>query len=126
MNWHRILIGFAVSVIGGDLVIYPIMEWYFWPRLRKDHGESKPKGGTLTRQVGCLERALYTGAILIGAWQWIGIWLAIKVASRWRSTSGDSEAPVDNVWLIGTGLSVLLGFVGAWIAAAHLPMFPKT
>jgi hypothetical protein len=124
MSWHRILIGFVVSVIGGDLVIYPVMEWYLWPRLAKHYGLGKSKGYNFARQVGWLERALYTAALLIGAWQWVGIWLAIKVAARWRSTSGDPDAPVDNVWLIGTGLSVLFAFLGAWIALAKVPVKP--
>ena len=117
---QRIIWGFIVSVVGGDLVIYPIVVWYLWPKLVRRHKEVKSKG-MLSRQVGWLERALYTASLLVGAWQWIGIWLAMKVAARWRSTSGDSDAPVDNVWLIGSGLSVLFGFLGAWVALGHPP-----
>lgn len=124
MNFCLIILGFIVSVIGGDIVIYPLLEKYLWPQLEKHHG-FKRKFHTFTRAVGWLERALYTGAILIGSWEWVGVWLAIKVAARWRSKAADSEAdvPVDNVWLIGTGLSVLFGFLGAWIASGHLPYF---
>jgi hypothetical protein len=27
----------------------------------------------------------------------------------------------DNIWMIGTCLSVLFGLIGAWIALGHLP-----
>jgi len=123
-NWCRVVLGFVVSVIGGDLVIYPLVQWYLWPQIAKHYGETKPKGHTFTRSVGWLERVLYTAALLANAWQWIGIWLAVKVAARWRSTAGDSDAPVDNVWLIGTGLSVLFGFLGAWVALGKFPVKP--
>jgi hypothetical protein len=120
MNWCRLIFGLIVSVVGGDLVVYPVVEWYLWPQLKKHHATEQSKH-TFTRQLGWLERFLYTVALIVGAWQWVGVWLAIKVAARWRSTSGDTDAPVDNVWLIGTGLSVLFGFVGAWIALGKLP-----
>jgi hypothetical protein len=124
MNWCRFILGLSVSVIGGDLVIYPIVAWYLWPQLIKHHGVVR-SAHTFTRQVGWIERALYTGALFVGAWQWVGIWLAVKVATRWRSTAGDDSAPVDGLWLIGTALSVLFGFIGALIALGHLPSFGK-
>jgi hypothetical protein len=125
MNWCHILAGFFVSVVVGDIVINPLLERWLWPQLEKHHESFKRQSHTFTRQVGWLERALYTGAILVGAWEWVGVWLAIKIAARWRSNAGDSEkgVPVDNIWLIGTGLSVLFGFIGAWIASGHLPYF---
>jgi hypothetical protein len=125
MHWYRIVIGFALSVFGADVVIHPLLNWYMWPQIAKHHGETKASGTSFTRQVGWLERALYTGALLVGAWQWVGIWLAIKVAARWRSTSGDTGTPVDNIWLMGTGLSVLFGFLGAWLAGGHIPPLGK-
>jgi hypothetical protein len=124
MHWWRILVGFVASIFGADCVIWPLMNWYLHPRLAEHHN-AKPMKHTFSRLVGWLERALYTSAILIGAWHWIGLWLALKVAARWRSTSGDPEAPVDNVWLIGVGLSVLFGFLGAWIALGRVPTMPS-
>jgi hypothetical protein len=125
MHWYRIILGFIVSVVIGDLVIRPLVENYLWPQLHKHH-KVELQTHTLSRQVGWLERALYTGAITIGAWEWVGVWLAIKVASRWRSTSGDpGGTPVDNIWLIGTGISIVFGFLGAWIVLGHLPYYRK-
>jgi hypothetical protein len=121
MNWCRVILGFVVSIIGGDLVIYPIVEWYLWPQLQKYHGVEQKKH-TFTRQVGLLERALYTVSLFVGAWQWIGVWFVIKAAARWRSTSGDTDTPVDNVWLIGNGLSVLFGYIGAYVALGRVPL----
>jgi hypothetical protein len=117
----RISLGFFVSVVVGDLVISPIIVKYCWPRLVKHHKVTAGKG-TFSREVGWLERLMYTGAIYCGAWQWIGVWMAVKVAARWRSTAGDTAAPVDNVWLLGSGLSILFGFLGAWVALGHLPI----
>ncbi len=92
-HWLRVTVGCVVSIVVGDLVISTLIGW-LWSGLEKHHYITRAEH-TFTRQLGWLERALYTSALLAGAWQWIGVWLAIKVAARWRSTSGDTEAPVD-------------------------------
>ena len=121
MTWYRIILGFAVSIVGGDLLLHSLIDLYLWPKIYKAYDLPSPKF-PLTRQVGWLERLLYTGALYVGAWQWIGVWLAIKVAARWRSTSGPPYGSSDNIWLIGTGISVLFGFLGAWVALGQLPL----
>ena len=77
----------------------------------------------LTMPLGMLERGLYSGALIIGMWQLIGAWFLLKVSAKWKTPSSFRGA--DNVWLIGSGLSLLFGFIGAWIALGHLPMIPK-
>jgi hypothetical protein len=121
MHWWRIILGFALSIVGGDLVLHVLIDKCLWPKVLSSLGLKAPKF-TLTRQVGWLERLLYTLALYIGVWQWIGAWLAIKVAARWRSTSGPPYGSSDNIWLLGTGISVLFGFLGAWVALGHLPL----
>lgn len=124
MHWWRIILGFALSIIGGDLVLHRLIDEWLWPNYYGKLGEKKKAPERpLTRQVGWLERLLYTGALYVGAWQWIGIWLAMKVAIRWRSWPKDRpHGESDNIWVIGTGLSILFGFLGAWVALGHLPL----
>lgn len=133
MDWCLVFLGLAFSVVGGDLVLHNLIDLFLWPKFYEVHNLPPPpvfpltkRVGwlvfPLTRQVGWLERFLYTLAIYVGVWQWIGVWLAIKVAARWRSTQERPYGPADNIWLIGTGLSVLFGFVGAWVALGLLPL----
>jgi len=71
-----------------------------------------------------LERAIYTGALLVpgSGIQLIAGFLAVKVAARWHGLSGPrATADSDNIWIIGTWLSVLFGVAGAWIALGHMP-----
>jgi len=115
------IVGFVVSVFVGDLVIHPVQQ-YLWNLLHV-HYEVKPRpiGRNLARYVGLVERALYTGAVLIGAYQWFGVWLAVKVAARWRSKAGGDDVPFDNVWLLLNALSLIFGFLGGCIGLRHFP-----
>lgn len=123
-KYIRIALGFFLSLVVGDFAIHAVIVHYCWPKLIRAFPKGIRSGkGTFAREVGYLERLLYTGSICCGAPQWVAVWLALKVAARWRSTSGDTPAPIDDVWTIGTGLSVLFAFLGAWVAMGHLPAF---
>jgi hypothetical protein len=57
---------------------------------------------------------------MISMWQLIGGWFVLKVGAKWKTPSAYRGA--DNVWLIGTGLSLIFAFLGAWIALGHMPI----
>ena len=74
--------------------------------------------------VGVLERAIYTTALMVpgSGIQIVAGFLAVKVAARWHGSSGPrATADSDNIWIIGTWLSVLFGLGGAWIALGRMP-----
>ena len=74
--------------------------------------------------VGVLERAIYLTALMVpgSGIQIVAGFLAVKVAARWHGTSGPrATADSDNIWIIGTWLSVLFGVAGDWIALGHMP-----
>lgn len=126
MNVLRVIAGFAFSVLVGHLALWSLIEKTLWPYVRKDHppelGHHKSR---LSWMVGVLERAIYTGALMVpgSGIQLIAGFLAVKVTARWHGSSGPrATADSDNIWIIGTWLSVLFGAVGAWIALGHLPV----
>jgi hypothetical protein len=125
MNVSRVVSGFAFSVLLGHFVLWSLIEKTLWPNVRKhhppdpDHNKSR-----LSWMVGVLERTIYTGAFMLpgSGIQLVAGFLALKVASRWHSSSGPrSSVDSDNIWMIGTCLSVFFGLAGAWIALAHMP-----
>jgi hypothetical protein len=122
MNWSRVAVGLLASTVGGAAVLYLVIDLILWGRFYKDSHEVKNprRRFTLTILVGALERLLYTLSICIGAWEWVGIWIAVKVAVRWRSDKSP-EGKVDNIWLIGMALSVLCGYLCAWFILGKLP-----
>jgi hypothetical protein len=40
---------------------------------------------------GCLERTLYIKSLLLGKPEFIGVWLALKVAGQWDLWKGETE-----------------------------------
>ena len=83
--WHwRFIGGFAISIGGGQIVIWPLMKLLRWYSKAPQHISLKNQRG-LSWVTGIVEEGLYTSALIVGAYQWIGIWLAMKVAARWKS-----------------------------------------
>ncbi len=90
--------------------------------------------------LGLVERPLYVAAWILGAPEFIGVWLALKVAGGWSGWSEGVTVPVKpgsdakikitgrhllNTHLIGSALSVLNAVVGAlaiqWLIAGSWP-----
>ena len=122
----RVIAGFAFSILVGHIVLWMLIEKTLWPYIRKYHPhEPNQHKSLLSWMVGVLERAIYTGALMVpgSGIQLIAGFLAVKVTARWHGSSGPrATADSDNIWIIGTWLSVLFGAVGAWIALGHLPL----
>lgn len=122
----RVIAGFAFSILVGHIVLWLLIEKTLWPYVRKDHPpELEHHKSRLSWMVGILERAIYTGALMVpgSGIQLIAGFLLLKVTARWHGSSGPrATADSDNIWIIGTWLSVLFGAVGAWIALGHLPL----
>lgn len=130
-----LFVGYIISIFMGDFVIRPI---------RNKMYEGFEGGDELHRWraqvIGWLERFLYTTSILIGSPEFIAVWLALKVAGqwdRWKLDIGEKAAfgtvrarATYSVYLVGNGLSILFGGVGAilfkligkdeWILASTL------
>jgi hypothetical protein len=125
-DWRHIALGFSASVIGGEVVLYLLLEKFLWPRAAKRHKFTLSPVHHLSGAVGMVERFLYTSALIVGVKEWVGVWLAVKVIARWQSAAPDKQ-PEDsnNIWLIGTGLSLWFGFLGACIVLGHAPTFLK-
>lgn len=125
MSVLRVIAGFAFSVVVGHFVLWSLIEKTLWPYVRRNHSpDPDHHKSRLSWMVGVLERAIYTGALMVpgSGIQLIAGFLALKVASRWHSSSGPrSTVDSDNIWMIGTCLSVLFGVAGAWIALGHVP-----
>jgi hypothetical protein len=125
MNALRMVAGFAFSIVVGHFVLWSLIEKTLWPYVRKHHPpDPNHHKSRLSWMVGVLERGIYTGAFLLPGTgiQLIAGFLALKVASRWHSTSGPrSMVDSDNIWMIGSCLSVLFGLAGAWIVLGHMP-----
>lgn len=136
-HWMQVICwiaGFAVSLGLGDLITRAVVLPLWRELTRRDRerceralaalGKGAPAEWTrvnpeanFSRLVGIVERLLYTGALLASRQEFIGVWLGIKVIARWQTNPHD-EKPIDsdNIWLVGSGLSLLLGYLGYLIS----------
>lgn len=121
--WWAYVMGYGFSILGGHVFIKRVVRQMHrglgtQGRPHKWHGAA----------VGFLERAMYTASWHVGAPEFIAVWLGLKVAGRWevwRSGLEGEESRVPgrsiyNVFLIGSGLSILYASVGA-LAPEWLP-----
>lgn len=116
----RAVFGFFVSTIGGTIVLWLLIDKAAWPYISKKHDIQGKVPGSLTLPLGIVERTSYTAALILGAPEWIAVWLAMKVAVGWRAQQ-ERKSPSDNLYLIGNALSIMFGLIGACIALGQLP-----
>ena len=106
--------GFLFSTVLGHIFINQIVD-SLWRNIGRI--ENEYHSDTLRPVQGYVERFLYTASYFTGHPSLIGLWPALKVASRWKEW-GEKEG--FSIFLTGTGLSIIYGVVGAqlikWLA----------
>lgn len=120
----RFIAGLGISTFGGQIVIWPLLTFLRWYAGSSKHKNAKgtneaPRG--LSWVTGLVERLLYTIAFALGAPQWVGLWMAMKIAARWKTEKDDNWAVNNHLWIIGSGISVAFGYLGALVALGKLP-----
>lgn len=115
----RYILGYFISIFGGALFLWIVIDKIAWTYLTKYGSKSKLHEKT-TLYLGIIERLIYTSVFIIDQPAFIAIWLALKVASQWKRWQ--DEPGTYNVFLIGNALSLIIAFIGAWIALDHVPL----
>ena len=123
-DWLPYVIGYGFATIVGH---YPI-KWLV-DRLWLSNGENKTTCGKhrpgwwLPKIVGWVERTLYVASINAGFPQFIGVWLAMKVAGEWyawkdgiKEVGSDvSGGSIYDIFIIGNGVSLAYALVGYYL-----------
>lgn len=119
--WYANAIGYIFAVFVGDFAIRKISD-----RMWQCLGWSKSETPNIRpdvwqpRLTGIVERVLYVAAFQVGKPEFIGVWLALKVAGQWTRWSKEPNTG-ENVpqgrsiyqnFLIGNALSVIYALVG--------------
>ena len=120
MNLCQIILGYSVSTLIGTLIISIVnaILWRFMPEeFKKDLFFS-----ISSALVGIIERFIYTSVLLLNVPQWIPIWLSVKTASQFKRWADENTRATFNIFLICSSLSILFGFLGAWIAIGKIPL----
>ncbi len=119
--WYAYAIGYGYAIFAGLLtarVVNSMWELIGW---KANDNESIRRNIWEPFSVGIIERALYVSSLILGHGVFIGFWLALKVAGRWTApweeSAGNKKSwPVTRsayqIFLVGSGISVLYAFVG--------------
>jgi hypothetical protein len=125
-NYYYYGIAYVVSIIGSQFVIKCTLE-NMWKqvdfRINKDPDfkkmeETRPFPQT-PRFIGLLESVLYTSAFLVNKYEFISVWLLLKVAGSFKRGSKNDERyerQKFNIFLIGNGILIIFSFVGSLIS----------
>ena len=124
--WWTYLLGYLFSVFVGSFVMVRLVVNAMWKGLgwKGDLSEDTIRPYAWHPiAVGCLDSVLYTSAWLANKPEFIGVWLAIKVAGKWDRWTKDGDVngkkihgrTFFNIFLIGSGLTVLYSVIGAKI-----------
>ena len=130
MSPIMLVAGYVFAVVVGHICVAAVVD-QLWTSLNTTPRQSSVvrPGAFLPRVVGLVERGIYLGSIQFGQPQFIGVWLALKVAGQWKRWGEPLEyegKTIDgrvfyNIFLIGNGLSVAYAAVASKIVSA-----PKT
>lgn len=133
LGWWPYIVGYLYSIFAGQFFILKILKPdYLVHSLHFDlNQKEQSEYCQYPKFVGYIERILYTTSLVCNQYAWIGIWLALKVASRWEAAklekemlNGKSDGSSDpkekiinnyadyNTFLIGNGLSVIYAVIG--------------
>lgn len=110
------IVGLAYALFAGHILTRPVSR-RAWGRVdpsRRDRPQATGHQDLHPAIVGYLERLAVAGAWMLGRPELAGAWLVLKAAAVWRTWEDDRG--VFNVFLIGTGTSVVFGVAGGLIA----------
>ena len=126
-DYVAVIVGYAFSRLVGHWLISRLVPtlWRVLGWKRNTEAEYLFFRPELPAMVGVLERTLYTTSMLLKQPQFIGLWLALKVAGGWKGWSEPVKTPdgkivlngrdLFSVFLIGSGFSIAYGITGALI-----------
>jgi hypothetical protein len=130
-NFIRAVI-FSFFFIGGisDLLVNRVIGYIWSHKSLKEVSVVKKaliadlkKVSWLPRIVGIFERIIFTTSFIIGKYEFIAIWLGLKVIGSWKNDSYENNKQSsmklwrirENIFLIGTALSIILSFIAAMV-----------
>ncbi|HHT9132126.1 MAG TPA: hypothetical protein ACFYED_06540 [Candidatus Tripitaka californicus] len=120
--WVAYTIGYLFAIIVAHFSISLVVD-RLWNSIgwEKDKDSELRPESHLPRILGCVERALYTASFQLDKSEFIGVWLALKVAGQWKRWGEDMEyggrkiigRTFYNIFLIGNALSIAYAIVSA-------------
>ena len=99
-----VLVGYVLGLFGGHLIVSRVVNsnWRkFLPKIKQHH--------PLPMIIGYLDRFIYITSILVGAEEFVAVWLVLKMAGEWNQSNDTHDRPLYHLFLLGNGLNVVVG-----------------
>ncbi len=127
-TWYSCLIGIIVAIGAGQITVGTIIP-RLWNYVNKEFEKNKtpiPPIPIINQRVisvfyGILETLIFTSCFILKKPEGIAVWLAFKAIMRWKISDDDPRhVPGSSIYMIGTALNIIFGFIGALIAYQNL------
>ena len=117
--WGSLFAGYFYALVVGHIMIAWVVD-LLWQQLGSGSQQATRPFAHHPKLVGVVERFLFLTALLVNQAEFIGVWLALKVAGQWkRWGEGIEDAGLQipgraffNIFLLGSGLSVVFAATG--------------
>ena len=121
--WWSIFVGYLFSIIPSSFFIkrmttnaYQKVGTYDSEKIEKFNLKTPdPYFRWTSFLIGILERIIFTTSVIIGQTSFIPIWLVFKSISQWKNWEIDNGRAMFNIFLLGTGFSILYGALGGQV-----------
>jgi len=108
-KWHILISIYIFAVVGSHIIIHFVTLGF--RNLYKLEGTTRVNLYT-PAFIGFCEAILYPTSFILKKPEFIGIWLAVKVAGNWNLWGkGDEGRRRFNMFLVGNALSIMIGFI---------------
>jgi hypothetical protein len=124
LTWYSCVIGIIVAIGAGQIALGIIIP-RLWNYVNKEFEKNKTTIPSIPiinlRQIsifyGILETLIFTSCFMLKKPEGIAVWLAFKAIMRWKISDNDPRhVPGSSIYMIGTALNLIFGFIGAFIA----------
>lgn len=122
-DWWPYAISYVFTLVPSHFMIQFFVKQLYSLANGQNRSDFPPMGPRISATVGILERVLYVASIHLQKPEFIGVWLALKVAAgiwKWNKGANGKMPPPNrlnfNIFLVGCALSVLYALVGAEMA----------
>ena len=109
------ILGYLLSMAVGPLLLWSTIAGF------SEEERLGRKRRSLIILAGIADGAIYTTLFIVNQPAFVAVWLAFKIAAVWMKTDRE-ERSNSSLFMIGNAVSLVIAYIGAWVALARMPL----